>query len=116
MRKTKDIWPLWMGIRGFRFVYHGDWADSEIVWHGHVFNKNDLEDPMWEVYDEQCREEGVKCTDDGFVQFCKDEVERLREYAQDLIDFGQAKRWTGGLRYHLDCFSRNAPILRAYPV
>lgn len=115
MRKTKDIWPLWMGIRGFYFVYHGDWSDPEVVWHGHVMNAHALEDAMWELYEERCKEEGVSATDDGFVQFCKDEVECLREYAQDLIDCGQATKWTGGLRYSLDVFSRNAPVMRAYP-
>ena len=45
-RKTKDIWPLWMGIRGFRFVYRGDWNDPEVVWHGHVMNAHALGDEM----------------------------------------------------------------------
>lgn len=115
MRKTKDIWPLWMGIKGFRFVYHGDWSDPEVVWHGHVMNAHALEDAMWELYEERCKEEEVKTTEDGFVQFCKDEVECLREFAQNLIDCGQARRFDGRLRYRTDWFSKDAPVLRAIP-
>ena len=115
MRKTKDIWPLWMGIRGFRLVYRGDWSDPEIIWHGHVMNIHDLEDPMWDLYEERSKENGVPATEEGFARFCKEETETLRDYAQDVIDGGLARRWDGRLRYRLDLFSKGAPTLRAIP-
>ena len=115
MRKTKDIWPLWMGLRGFYFVYHNDWSDPEIVWHGYVMNPYSLEDPMWEFYAERCKEEGTKTTDEGFVQFCKDEIDQLREYAQMEIDCGNARKWNRALRWKLDVFSSDSPRLRAVP-
>ena len=81
-----------MGIRGFRFVDHGAWADPEIVWHGYAMNVHYVEDAMWEMYCEQCRDEGLGKTDDGFVRFCKVEVEKMRELAQMTIDYGNAER------------------------
>lgn len=115
MRKTNDIWPLWMGIRGFRFVYRGDWSDPEVVWHGYVMNAHALQDEMWALYEDRCKEAGVQPDDDKFVQFCKDNVEGLREYAQMFIDSGEARRFTGAIRYRTDWFSKGAPVLRAIP-
>ncbi len=109
-RKTKDIWPLWMGIRGFRFVYRGDWNDPEVVMNAHA-----LGDEMWALYEDRCRKNHVIPSDEGVQQFCRDEAERLREYAQDMIDSGQARRFVGSLRYSLDLFSKGAPALRAIP-
>ena len=74
MRKTKDIWPLWMGIRGFYFVYHGEWADPEIIWHGYVINLHEIEDPMWADFCEACEEVGMEQSDENFAEFCKKEI------------------------------------------
>lgn len=114
-RKTKNIWPLWMGIRGFRFVYRGDWNDPEVVWHGHVMNAHALGGEMWVLYEDRCRENHVIPSDEGFQQFCRDEAECLREYAQDMIDSGLSRRFDGSLRYSLDLFSKGAPALCAIP-
>lgn len=103
-----------MGIYGFRFVYHGDWADPEIVWHGHAMNKCEVEDPMWEIYHEDCKENGNEPNEDGFVRFCKDNVETMREYAQMAIDCGKAYR-VKRIRWSQLLFSSNAPELIAVP-
>ncbi len=92
MKITDYSWPLWMGIRGFRFVWHGEWSDPEIVWHGYAMNIHDVEDAMWDLYREQCKEEGTEETDEDFVRFCKANVESMREYAQWCIDCGDAYR------------------------
>ena len=115
MKKKKNPWPLWMGIYGFRFVYHGDWADPEIIWHGHTMNINDIQDPMWEQYAEHCRSLGVKTTEDGFVLYCRKNVESMREYARLTIENGSARR-VRGIRWNSFLFSKNAPYLAAVPI
>ena len=112
--KAKERWPRWMGIRGFYFVYHGSWSDPEIVWHNHAMNIHDVEDPRWDVYAETCRDEGTTPTNDGFVQFCKDEVERMREYAQMVIDCGNARR-IRRVTFESHLFSDDAPCIVAVP-
>lgn len=103
-----------MGIYGFRFVYHGDWADPEIVWHGHSMNIHEIEDPMWEVFCETADEHGWKQTEENFVKFCKKESWRMRDYAQMAIDCGNAER-VRGIRFESSLFSHDSPTLRVYP-
>lgn len=104
-----------MGIYGFRFVYHGDWADPEIVWHGHSMNIHEIEDPMWGDFCEKCDELGIERSEENFVEFCKKERWRMREYAQNAIHYGIAKR-VRGVRFEMSLFSHDSPTLRTYPV
>ena len=103
-----------MGIYGFRFVYHGDWADPEIVWHGYAMNICEIEDPMWALFCEVCDETGIEQSDENFMAFCKKEVWRMREYAQMAIDCGHAYR-VKRLRWTSLLFSRDSPALVAVP-
>jgi hypothetical protein len=113
MKKNKSPWPLWMDIYGFRFVYHGDWADPEIVWHGYAMSTWYVEEPMWECYCEECNEQGIEQTDEGFSAYCKKNVEQLRDYAQAAIDNGNAYR-VKRMRWETRVFSSGKPGL--YPV
>ena len=103
-----------MGIRGVRFVYHSDWSDPEIIWHRHVMNIHDVEDPMWDIYSERCRENGTSPNDEEFKNFCRKETDLMREYAQCAIDSGNARRLKN-VRFRTDFFSADAPALRAIP-
>lgn len=103
-----------MGIRGFYFVWHGAWSDPEIVWHNYAMNMHEVEDPMWEYYAERCKEDNTETTDEGFVQFCKDEVDMMREYAQMAIDCGNAYR-VGRVTYDVLLFSHETPRVIAVP-
>ena len=40
------------GIYGIRYIWHGSWADPEIIWHNKSFNYYDLETPLYEIYKE----------------------------------------------------------------
>lgn len=113
-KKTTSPWPLWMGIRGFRFVYHGDWADPELVWHKHLMNVHSVEDPMWELYAEQCREDETETTEEDFARFCSKNAELAREFAQETINCGCAER-VRGLRMELSLFSQDSPYVRVCP-
>ena len=114
MRTSHYPWPRWMNIRGFRFIYHGCWSDPEIAWHGHMMNIHDLEDPMWELYQEYCQERDVQTTEKGFVTFCRRNADTLREFAQDLIDNGQAQR-IRRIRFETHIFSDDALRIVAVP-
>lgn len=103
-----------MGIYGFRFIYHGDWADPEIVWHGYAMSTWYVEEPMWECYCEMCNEQGLEQTDEGFVAYCKKNVEQLRDYAQAAIENGNAYR-VKRLRWESHLFSSDAPRIVPVP-
>ena len=48
--------------------------------------------PMWENFSDACKEEGIEENEDNFEIFCKENVHRMREYAQMTIDNGSAYR------------------------
>ena len=93
-----------MGIRGFRFVWHGEWSDPEVVWHGRAMNMYSIEEPMWADFCEAADENGWEPTEENFEKFCRKETWRLREYAQAVIDRGCAYR-VEGLRLVYRAFS-----------
>ena len=40
------------GVPGALFVSHGEWADPEILYKGHEINYYDIEDILWDWYNE----------------------------------------------------------------
>lgn len=86
MSKANKKW--FYGIYGIEFVYHGDWSDPEIIWHGKSFDYFDVENPMWEVFSEECEEKLVPVSDreDMFPGWVKSHASLAREYLQNLMD------------------------------
>lgn len=54
------------GVPGSTYIWHGEWSDPEILWKGSELNANDVEDTLWEDYQDACRELKEKPTEDGF--------------------------------------------------
>ena len=50
---TEDKDTGWHGIRGAKFIYHGDWADPEIVYKGVSLNYYDVDEAAYDVYKEE---------------------------------------------------------------
>ena len=40
--------PLYRGVEGSRFIYHGEWSDPEVYYKGYLFNAWDIEDDISE--------------------------------------------------------------------
>lgn len=40
--------PLWCGVEGTRYIWHGEWADPEIYYDGYLFNYWDVMDGLSE--------------------------------------------------------------------
>lgn len=77
----------WHGIKGIRFIYHGDYSDAEIEYKGHVLNEHDVEDALYSRYLEDCREEGRKDTFEGFSEFMRNNERLVKEYIEDAIEY-----------------------------
>lgn len=82
------------GIYGIKFIYHGEWCDPELIWHGKSFNYYDIEAPLWECYREECTENGITPTDDAFAAWVKNNAYMVREYLQNL---NENKCYYGGI-------------------
>lgn len=75
------------GIYGIGFVWRGSWADPELIWHKKSFNYYDLENSLWELYREDCRENARQCSAENFETWVKKNAFLAREILQNLMDY-----------------------------
>lgn len=78
--------PDWYGILNIGFVYHGEWSDSEVEYKGKRINCNDIEEVMWENYREDCLEERIEDTFDGFDIYMKEHQNEVYEILEEIIN------------------------------
>jgi hypothetical protein len=76
------------GIYGIRFIWHGEWSDPEIIWHGKSFNYYDLENTLWSYYQEEQNPL-------DFEIWVKKNAALAREILQNLLDY---KCFYGGIK------------------
>lgn len=68
------------GIYGIQFIWHGEWSDPELIWHGKSFNYYDVENYLWELYKEDA-------PDLDFEKWVKKNAYLARECLQNLLDY-----------------------------
>ena len=76
------------GIPGVEFIYHGDWADPELIYKDHVFNVYDAEDFLWDEFQERTNNTGA-CEE--FVQWLHDNPYLVTNYLDDLIALSETE-------------------------
>jgi hypothetical protein len=55
------------GVPGTEFIWYNEWADPDILFEGETYNYWDVEDGLWQLYCEDCREARiVPDEDEGF--------------------------------------------------
>ena len=74
------------GIYGIQLISHGSWSDPELIWHKKSFNYYDVENALWEDYNEECKEENKEVNEDDFAIWVKNNAYIVREYLQNLMD------------------------------
>ena len=73
---------LWRGVPGTIFIWHGEWADPEILYEGHLLNSSDVEDILWVSYQSDLAE-GEIAPNMSFDEWCK---EQGTDYLADTLD------------------------------
>lgn len=100
--KPKD---LYCGVPDVEFVYHGDWADPELIYQGKSYDYYDIEDPMWEAYNEDFpapkdyNSDEYKEWEDRFDDYVRDNAYMVYDYLDNLNDCGA---YYGGATYDDD--------------
>ena len=71
------------GCKKIKMIWHGDWADPELMYNGHVANYWDIEDSIYNA----AIEDGVNADDDAeFNAYCQAHED---EICNDIIEFGE---------------------------
>lgn len=56
----------WRGVDGTTYVWHGEWADPEVLYDGKEINCVDLEDNAWAFYKDECEGDGKQPSEQEF--------------------------------------------------
>lgn len=73
--------PDWYGIEGIKFEWRGQ-QDALLHYKGHIFNANDLQDSLWEFYQEEIENRLSSIEWEEFV------IANAISYLEDLIHSG----------------------------
>ena len=63
---------MYRNVPGSTYIWHGEWADPEILWDGVELNANDVEEGLWYSYKDECEENGETPTEQGYEQWLSD--------------------------------------------
>ena len=74
------------GIYGIEMIWHGEWADPELIWHKRSFNYFDVEDTLYSYYREECNDLNRPTNDNDFAVWVKKNAYLAREILQNLLD------------------------------
>lgn len=73
----------WRGVPGTKFIYHGEWSDSEILYKGKLINANDAEEGLEIAYTSDVEDRGFK---GSFDQWLSEQDPRyLASFLDDYI-------------------------------
>lgn len=74
------------GIYGIRYIWHGAWADPELIWHEKSFNYYDVENALYSYFEEDCVFDGIENTEENFAKWVKKHAFLAREILQNLLE------------------------------
>ena len=83
MKKHRHVKGNFYGISKVKFLYHGQWADPEIIYKNHSFNYYDLEGALWDYFLE---EKGITQNQDKYKDDFKQWVFDNQQEAHNLLD------------------------------
>ena len=77
-------YPNWYGIPDIGYIYYNSWSDPDLEYDGKIINCREIEDTMWEYYNEDCDELNMEPTDDGFKFYLYDNLDEIYEMLNTL--------------------------------
>jgi hypothetical protein len=69
--------PNWYGIPDIGFIWHNEWEDPEIEYKGKRHDSVLIEDTMWAMYKEECKEDVIESSEDGFGEYMRNNKEEI---------------------------------------
>ena len=78
-----DSKETYRGVPGSTYIWHGEWADPEVLWDGVELNVTDIEEGLWYSYKDDCEERGENPTEQGYEAWLK---EMGTEYIASQLD------------------------------
>ena len=78
---------LYCNIPDVYFIWHGEWADPEVMYQDKLFNlPMDVEDLLWANYEWDCEENGFEVIEENFAEYVENNSEDVYEILNNLIE------------------------------
>lgn len=106
-KKYFTKYDRWFGIYGLQFIWHGEWGDPEVRWHNYIFDANDIEEPMYELFRQEIEDGNIVIATpakhcayiedseewgEAFTKFMRKNKREIRECIYNAINAGQYER------------------------
>jgi hypothetical protein len=76
--------PNWYGIPDIGFIWCNEWSPPLIEYEGKRYNSDEIELSMWGYYIDDCEENGIEATDDGFVEYMRNNTDYIYELIESM--------------------------------
>ena len=86
MRIVPKEYPNWCGLQDVGFIFHNEWSDPELEYEGKRINANEIEDSVWSTYEEFCEENKSDVSEQGFVEYVKENQDEVYELLNNAIE------------------------------
>ena len=73
--------PVWYSIPDIGFLYHGEWSDPELEYKGVRVNLHDVEDTMWDYFQDETGSED----EDEFAKYVLENVQDVYDILNELV-------------------------------
>ena len=73
--------PKWYGIPDIGFLWHGEWSDPELEYKGVRVNLHDVEDTMWDYFQDETGSE----YEDEFAKYVLENVHDVYDILNELV-------------------------------
>lgn len=94
----------WMGIKGARWIWHGEWADPEVVYRGYCLDYFDIEQGLLELYRQ---ENPGDRNDEGFDDWMREHPDDVKDQLDLLADAAEEAAQEEGEVEEADEFQEN---------
>lgn len=79
----------WCGVKNVIYRPHGEWADGEVEYKGKLYNENDLQEYLGDIFDEYCEENNITVHDNTyhslFSKWCSNNPDEVYSALEVLL-------------------------------
>lgn len=83
--------PYFLGIKGIEFVWHGEWADPEVIYKNRSFDVWSVQEELEDAYDAYVRDRLIRPYKGGWEEWAKKNPRSVKALLDDWVYQGVGK-------------------------
>lgn len=74
----------WKYFKEAEFIWNGHYDDPQLKYKGEIYNIHQIEDAMWDSFNEYAEEEDIEPNEENFTIYCDNNQDMIRELFENL--------------------------------